>query len=52
MANYVYNRVICNEQAKKQLENKKVVVQEIGDCKQAKKIIARCKKEYQKSLNN
>lgn len=36
----------------KQLENKKVVVQEIGDCKQAKKIIARCKKEYQKSLNN
>lgn len=36
----------------KQLENKKVVVQEIADSKEAKKVIARCKKEYEKSLSN
>ena len=28
MANYVHNRVICNEQAKKQLENKNWCIDE------------------------
>ncbi len=36
----------------KQLENKKVVVQEIADAKTAKQIIKRCIKEYEKSLKN